>query len=520
MSYEYPPGSASGRYEAMTTDRDPWLRKAREYALFTMPSLFPPEGSHGEELTPGYQSTGSRGVKNLASKLLLALMPPNIPFYRYNLDAIDKKELAEDEAAWADIQLTLNRLERLGYEWLEATHVRVTAYEALLNLLVGGNVLFRLPKDGQSRIYPLSQYVIRRSTDGSVKEIIIKEEVSKWDIPSEIIEEYGVGMEMEEPQYGVGKNTVCIYTCYKLRDNTWYLTQEIKGREIDDPRYKGTAPKDAPEYIPMRWRKIDNSDYGNGFVEDLIGDLRSFEGLSQSITEGAAGISKLLFMVNPNGNTNKEDLEKPNLSVIDGKAEDVTALQAGKSMDLSFAKQHADSLDRALQIQFLLNTAVQRNAERVTAEEIRYVAQELENTLGGQYSLLSLEFQVPIVRRTEVILRSQGKFPQNLPPPIKLKIIAGLDALGRGHELNNLEGFVKDIETTFGQGSAERYINVDDYLKKVAAARGIETMGLVKTPEERQAEAQAQQQAQINQSVAPEAARAAFAEPATGQPTQ
>ncbi|WP_416142518.1 portal protein [Escherichia coli] len=44
------------------------------------------------------------------------------------------------------------------------------------------------------------------------------------------------------------------------------------------------------------------------------------------------------------------------------------------------------------------NSAVQRTGERVTAEEIRYVASELEDTLGGVYSILSQELQLPLVR--------------------------------------------------------------------------------------------------------------------------
>lgn len=48
---------------------------------------------------------------------------------------------------------------------------------------------------------------------------------------------------------------------------------------------------------------------------------------------------------------------------------------------------------------FLLNSAVQRQGERVTAEEIRYVAGELEDTLGGVYSILAQELQLPLAKR-------------------------------------------------------------------------------------------------------------------------
>ena len=40
----------------------------------------------------------------------------------------------------------------------------------------------------------------------------------------------------------------------------------------------------------------------------------------------------------------------------------------------------------------MLQSSVQRDAERVTTEEIRYLAGELEDTLSGIYSILSQDF--------------------------------------------------------------------------------------------------------------------------------
>ena len=45
------------------------------------------------DLYQPYQSVGSRGVNNLASKLLLLLFPPNSPFFRLSVDSETKKEL-------------------------------------------------------------------------------------------------------------------------------------------------------------------------------------------------------------------------------------------------------------------------------------------------------------------------------------------------------------------------------------------------------------------------------------------
>ncbi len=520
-AYNYPPDSASCRYEAGVTDRDQWLQKGRRYSAFTMPSICPEEGQDGSELTVGFQSVGSRGVKHLASKMLLALMPPNISFFKLSLDDADKAQLTDDPDALVDIETGLAKMENLALTWLEGAHVRVTAYEALLHLIITGNVLFRIPASGQARIYPLSQFITRRKADGSVKEVIIKEELSKDDLTAEQAEEYQLDTpDYENASLGVGKKTVCFYTCVRLSDTGkgWNVHQEVKGEPIESSR--GTYPLEAPEIFPLRWRKIDGKNYGNGFVEDVIGDLGSYEGLSMSLVEGAAGISKLIFLVNPNGSTDKKDLEKDNLSIVDGKEGDVTTVQSGKTMDLSFAKAMSDTLEKRLELQFLLNTAVQRDAERVTAEEIRYVAQELEDTLGGQYSILSLEFQVPIAHRVVSINQKAGKLPVLPKDLVKIKVIAGLEALGRGHELARLEQFISGLGQLVGPAEVPKYVNMQNYLKRKALGLALDTTGLLKTDEQRAAEAQQQQQNALQQRVGPEVIKQAGAAVQAEQPQQ
>ena len=73
---------AQARYSQLETRREPFLTRARDAAKLTIPSLLPPSGhtGHSKFSTPA-QSLGARGVNNLASKLLLALLPPNSPFF-------------------------------------------------------------------------------------------------------------------------------------------------------------------------------------------------------------------------------------------------------------------------------------------------------------------------------------------------------------------------------------------------------------------------------------------------------
>jgi len=107
--------------------------------------------------------------------------------------------------------------------------------------------------------------------------------------------------------------------------------------------------------------------------------------------------------VNPNGTTKKRTLaDSPNGGIADGNAQDVSVLQLEKFNDFRIAQETASQITERLSFAFLLNSAVQRNAERVTAEEIRFMAQELEAALGGVYSTLSQEFQLPLV---EILLK-------------------------------------------------------------------------------------------------------------------
>lgn len=81
---------------------------------------------------------------------------------------------------------------------------------------------------------------------------------------------------------------------------------------------------------------------------------------------------------------------------------------------MQIAKMTADAIESRLSYAFMLNSAVQRSGERVTAEEIRYVANELEDTLGGIYSILSQELQLPLANTLLNILSKRVKLLMSL----------------------------------------------------------------------------------------------------------
>ena len=148
---------------------------------------------------------------------------------------------------------------------------------------------------------------------------------------------------------------------------------------------------------------------------------------------------------------------------------------------------------------FLLNSSVQRQAERVTATEVQLVAQELQDALGGVYGILTTEFQLPYINAKINILRDQKLLPDLPKKIVRPKIIVGLEALGRASDRLRLLQFMQDLAGTLGANVLAQHINLDDAIKKFAIANGVDTQGLLKTQEEIQQEQQQAQQQQLMQ---------------------
>ena len=70
--------TAESRYEALSETKNHYLDRGRECSELTIPTLIPENyQTHSSDFYSPFQSVGSRGVNNLASKLLLLLLPPN-----------------------------------------------------------------------------------------------------------------------------------------------------------------------------------------------------------------------------------------------------------------------------------------------------------------------------------------------------------------------------------------------------------------------------------------------------------
>ena len=505
-------GGCAKRYDKLSSDRDIYLERARDAAKYTIPALIP-ESGHGPstKLYTPYQGIGARGVNNLASKLLLSLLPPNSPFFAMKLDDFTITELAQQEGARAKVDEALNKYERAVMTEIENSGMRAPIFETLKHLIVAGNALMYLPPDGGARVFPLSRYVVKRDPMGAVIEIIIKETRSIASLPEDIkamLEDADdAGLPSDTNHDGkANDNTVDVYTHLYREKKTYKMYQEVRGVKV--PGTEGSYPMDKPPMLALRWTSIDGEDYGRGYIEEYIGDLVSLEGLSKAVLEGTAASAKVVFMVAPNGTTKARDVAKAeNGAIISGNPAEVGVLQVGKQADLSVAMSTIQTITERLSYAFLMNSAIRRAGERVTAEEVRYMAGELEDALGGVYSILSQEFQLPLVNRIIARMTRQKKLPALPKGVANPTIVTGLEALGRGHDLNKYQMMMAALQP-LGPEALAQHMNMGDYITRIGTALGIDMGGLIKS-EEQLAQEQAAMQEQMQQQQMMEMAQSA-----------
>lgn len=484
-------GAAHTRYEQLVTYREPFLRRARECAALTIPYIMPPMGfTTTTSLPTPYQSLGARGVRTLAAKLLLSLFPPNTPFFKFEMDDFALRALeaqTQHPGLRGEVEKAFSARERATTTEMETSQFRIVASLALQHLIATGNFLLHVPPKGRARGFRMDQFVVKRDPVGNVLEIVVKEQVSPTVLPQEVrdaeAKSEGETKKQENAEEGCEDKNAELYTHITRGIDKWTVYQEANGIMIRKTR--GTYPLDSCPWVPLRLATQPGEDYGRAYVEEFLGDLDSLEALSETLVEGSAAAARIVFLVAPNGVTSVRVISKARTGdVAVGSANDVTVVQSAKAADLRVAQEQAKEIATRLSYAFLLNASVQRQAERVTAEEIKYMASELDDALGGMYALLSTEMQLPIVGLYETRMEKNRKLPP-LPKGVSKPVLTtGMAALGRGIDLRNLRAFTADVIQTLTPQVAFQYMEPTEYIKRAAASYGIDTEGLIKSDAE------------------------------------
>lgn len=483
--------SAKSDYSRLQNHRSAALDRARECSALTIPALLPPDGTNDTTGLPTpFQSVGAEGVNNLSSKILLALFPAGVPFARL---VVPPQVAAEAPDNLAEVQKALAILEGRIMDKFETIAMRPVLAHIISHLIVTGNQLFYFRSDKEYQTYRLDQYVIRRDAMDNPIDAVVKQSAHPTTLSDEVVAACEVDRESEKD--------VDIYTKIEWRENKVSSWQEIN--ELEVPESRGTWPVDKSPWMPLRWKAVPGADYGRGHVEEYLGALTSLEGLSQSIVEFAAVASKILFLVHPNSTTDVAEVNRAESGeAVTGNKADIDTMQLDKYADFQVAEKVVSSLETQLARAFLLRSAMTRDAERVTAEEIRAVAQELEDVLGGVYTVQANELQLPFVRRLMAVMTQKSELPALPRGAVDPIIVSGFQALGRNQALSKLRGFIADFTQLFGPQAAPQYLKPLAIGTRLGVAWGVEGLdGILKTQDEIDQEQQDAKNAQMLQTL-------------------
>ena len=496
---------AQARYQYLVTDRQPFLDAARECSALTIPYLLPEDDlASGGALPIPWQSQGSRGVNVLSAKLMLSLFPINTSFFKLQINDAEIAAIPNvDAQVRSEIDLSLSKMEKMIMQQIAESSDRVILHGAMKHLIVTGNVLLFAGKKNL-KLFPMDRYVVNRDGDGTCIEVITKESIHRSLLPKEFQKPL-TGSEdsnspgEDGPKFGVvggsaKKDDADVYTWAKLDNGQWKWHQEIDQKIVNGSH--SSTPKKISPWLPLMWNVCDGEAWGRSRCEEFIGDLKSLDGLMQSLVEGSASASKVVFMVSPSATTKAQSLARAsNGQVIQGRADDVSVVNVGKTADFRTASEMIASLTSRLSDAFLILNP--RQSERTTATEVSALIQELNEQLGGIFGNLTISLLTPYLHR-KLYLLSRNKSIPSLPKGLVMPtIVAGLNSVGRGQDKQSLMEFVTTIAQTMGPEALATYINPPEFLKRLAASSGIETLGLIKDPEQIKAEQeQAQQQAQ------------------------
>jgi hypothetical protein len=493
-------GIARERYEALRGVRAQFLDVARLAAQLTLPYLIKYDSDYTEThkrlITP-WQSVGAKCVTNLAAKLMLSVLPPQTTFFKLQIRD-DQLGQEMDPTIRSELDLSFSKIERMIMDYVNGQNDRVVIHAAFKHLIVGGNALLYMGKDGMKN-YPLNRFVVNRDGDGNIIELVTKELIARnvlaSDLPAGFFKDKinPVSNDTAGVMNSTNDEGVEVYTYVRMNKQRtqWIWHQEVFDQII--PGSRSTAPKDASPWIVLRYNVVDGEDYGRGRVEEFMGDFRSLEALTKAITEGSAAAAKVVFLVSPSSTTKPQTIaDAGNGAIVQGRPDDVGVIQVGKTADFKTAYEMIGQLTQRLQEAFMILNV--RQSERTTAEEVRLTQLELEQSLGGLFSLMTTEFLVPYLKRTMLVLQRSGQLPKIPKDLVRPQVVAGINAIGRGQDFQSLTGFITTIAQTMGPEAIQKYIAGDEYIRRLAAAQGIDVLNLIKTQQQLQQEMQAQQQ--------------------------
>jgi len=412
---------------------DSMILKTEDYAKWSLPSIFAdPDLRSGQRqnVARDYQSVGAVLTNHLASKLAGVLFPATQSFFRIDSTVgADGMSFALGVAA-KEVGSALAALENRAYKriFLKSSYHQLV--HAMNLLLVTGNVLLYRDSDtGNTHAYSIRQYAMLRDGSGKVLDIILKERIAIGSLPSTLSHAFN-GRDLSD--------NVCLYTRIKRESravsDVFVITQEVEGYKLGEP---AEYPEAICPYIPVTWNLVTGETYGRGHIEDVAGDFAKLSELSEALALYEIESCRVLHMAKPGSGADVDSMAQEESGAwVQGDPNAVAAYEAGDYNKILALAGEIENITNRISPSFLY-VQNQRQAERVTAEEIRQNATEAEAALGGVYSSIADSLHIPLAHI--LCWEDTPDFIEELlAGGLTLSVLTGVAALGRTADVDKL----------------------------------------------------------------------------------
>jgi|SRR5690554_1370996 len=461
--------TAASRFMALDNKRRSMLTRVEHYSGLTLPYIMPPENfQEGDwELRYDHHSVGAQAVNHLANKIMIGLFQPGFPFFKLELDEQLKAELVGQGVEAKELDHILAQGERSAIRVMARSGMRPSLFEAVKQLIVTGNALPVFHKKDEFELVNLRDFVIRRSRTGAVLELVVRAQTTFGELDRD-----AQALLQRQGYQDADRKVTHYYWITRSRDGGYAVTQWVDEQRLPskqfDSKYKTYA---ALPWQPQAWVLPAGHSYGVGLCEEYVGELTSITEFAESLSDGAALASVWRLLVNPSSSIRPEDIaDGENGDALPGDQNAITVMNADVGQNMNIVNSVMQDSIQRLSRGFLLMSSVTRDAERVTAAEIRTLANELETGLGGVYTRLATSFQGPLARY--LLMQAEIRIDGTKIEPV---IVTGFDALSRAAELERVQLFLQDVTNiTALPPEVGDWLKIGPILKALAANRHLD----------------------------------------------
>lgn len=473
------------------------ITKSEQYAHWTLPALMADytESKSGRVvLERDYQEVGALFVNNLSSKLARLLFPMNTPFFRI-MASDNLKAIADENGVQpSELQSGLARIEKDASKQAFKNASYNQLILALKHLIITGNALLhRDARTGKISAFGLQSFVVRRDGRGNLLDCVIREGTYSEALPPAV---RTMLTNKNRQKYSRDEQQVEIFTRIRRRQNSVGGHFIEVSQAVDDVNLDNTStyPENTSPWHIVTWNLLPGEHYGRGLVEDYAGGFARLSDMSEAAALYSIEMLRVVHLVANGSGTDVDDIAAAETGEwVRGDGASVTAHESGDASKLLQVSNTIAEVVQRLAKAFMYQ-ANTRDAERVTAYELQQEALEAENALGGVYSVLAETMQLPLAHLfiQDVSATSlEGLLNQD----IKLDIMAGIPALGRSTDVQNLVAASQEAAAIIPvMQQVDDRVDPHKVMDTIYSGRSVDTDMIFKSQEQMQQEAAAQDQ--------------------------